>query len=135
MYTLNDLSTEELEYLHSKWTSEITELSDKKNKRETSLNRRLNSQEEDAIELQDIEAERAHAQAMYDTAVAASAPQSQLDRQLVLIDELQQSIDGYSASSAYVSKTGSLLIQLELAVIEQEINLRQASIAAIDALT
>lgn len=134
MIELSELSTEELEYMLSKWTSEKTELEKQKAQRAERLDTRLNVQTEDAAVQATREADLSHAQGVLTALVNAGEAQAMIDEQQAVVDELQAIVDGYGLSSSYISHTDARIIQMDLDELEFSISHRGTRISEIEAL-
>lgn len=134
MTVLSDLTTEELQYLRSKWSSEQTELVKERARKIERLNNRLQSQQADAQAQAQAKEELVHAQAVYDVLVAGNADQALINSQQAVIDGLQAEVGLAGASAAFVSRTDSMQQQMEFDELEFAANKRSEQIAAVDAL-
>lgn len=132
MITYSDLTTEELNYLRSKWDSEETELTKERGRKLTRLNERLSRTAEDAVaktalatELQQMQTVLAELQAGSATAASIAIVQAQ-------VDALQARYDGYGTGTSTVSNTDAMLYQQELDELDALKAIRTTGIAAID---
>ena len=134
MITLNDLTTEELQYVRSKWASEITEIDKEKARKQERLEARLESQGDDAAAKATLQADITHAESVRGVLVANNADAALMAAQDAVIAELQSELDAFGLSSSYVSPTDAILQQMgldELAFASQK---RADRIVEIDAI-
>ena len=134
MITLNDLTAEELQYVRSKWASEITELDKEKARKQERLEAKLDSQGEDAAVQANLEADIAHAESVKGILVANNADAAIIASQDAVIAELQSDLDSYGLSASCVSPTDAILQQMELDVLAFESQKRTDRIVEIDAI-
>tara|TARA_B100000508_G_scaffold140124_1_gene140211 strand:- start:3223 stop:3627 length:405 start_codon:yes stop_codon:yes gene_type:complete len=134
MITLNNLTTEELQYVRSKWASEITELDKEKARKQERLEAKLESQGDDAAIKAGLEADITHAEAVRDLLVASNADAAIIASQNAVIAELQSELNGIGLSSSYVSPTDAILQQMDLDELAYASQRRAARIVEIDAI-
>lgn len=134
MITLNDLTADELQYVRSKWASEITELDKEKARKQERLTSKLESQEDDAAVKATLAADLAHAQSVRDVLIANNADAALIAAQEAVIAEKQAELSSYGLSSSYVSPTDAILQQMDLDELAFAAQKRVERIAEIDAI-
>lgn len=134
MVNLEDLTPAELQYLRSKWASEITEIDKEKARKLDRLEDRLDKQAEEATAEAELEASLTLAQDVLAQLIASGAAQALIDGQQAAVDKLQDEVNSFGLSTSYVSNTDAMLQQMEMDELDQASALRTARIAAIDAL-
>lgn len=132
MVTYADLSTTELEYLRSKWDSEVTELTKERGRKQTRLNDRLNRTAEDAAEKTELENELQEMQTVLTELQNANASSAAIATIQAQVNALQARVDGFGSGTSYVSNTDAMLYQLELDEIDALKTLRTTGLGNIN---
>ncbi len=132
MVNFSDLTTEELNYLRSKWDSEETEMTKEKARKTTRLNDRLSRTAEDAVAKSELETELQDMQAVLTELQNASASAATIATVQGQVDSLQVQVDSFGTSTGHVSNTDAMLYQIELDELDALKALRTSRIADID---
>ena len=132
MITFNDLTTEELTYLRSKWTSEVPELTKERGAKQKRLNDRLSRTAEDAAAKTELETSLQEMQAVLTELQNNGSPAAVVATIQTQVNNLQAEIDSFGSGSTHVSNTDAMLYQLELEELDSIKTLRSNKIAEID---
>lgn len=131
---LSNMSQTDLQATRDQFATEQREIKRDRTIKYERLVSRMQLQATDAAGRTDLEGQLAHAQQVHALLVAASAQQVVLDEQQDVIDALQRQIDGYEASSAFITDPDAQQIQFELDVLDFSITRLDELIAQVDAL-
>lgn len=134
MVTLNDATQTELKYLRSKWDAERIELLEEHSTKQGRLNKRLDTQTEDAVKQAEREAAAAHAQTVLTSLIANGESQAVIDEQQSVVNQLVELASERGLSSTYVSTADALQLEADLAALTFAANYRETKIAEIDLL-
>lgn len=133
MILLEDMTTEELQIMRSKWVGQNADLEKERDRKQKRLESRLESQDDEAGAQADKIANLEHAQSMLALAVSSNAGAAAINRQQALVDSLQEEVDDIGLSTSYVSKTDARQVQMELDELDFAISQRALRITEIDA--
>ncbi len=126
------MTTEDLEYLKKRFSTEVDDIQDDINTRQVRLNNRLQRQAEDAVAQAALQTEISDAQTMLAELQAANASASSIATAQAVVDERQAESTNMTASPSYVSDREAQVIQLEIDVLEQAKTVRNTRIGEID---
>lgn len=131
---LNSLSQADLQATRDLFSAEKREIvRDRKIKYERLLSRR-ESQANAPVAQAQQQTVLDHAQQVYDLLAAASAPQAVLDEQQEVITTTQREVDGFEASSSFITDPDAQEIQFNLDVLDYSVTRLDELIGEIDAL-
>lgn len=134
MIPLTDMTTEDLDYLKKRFSTEVDDIQDDINTRQTRLDNRLARQAQDAVAQAALQTELTDAQTMLAELQAGNASATSIAMAQTVVDERQAESSNLSASPSYISNREAQVIQLEIDVLEQAKVVRNTRIAEIDAV-
>lgn len=134
MKALVDMSTTDLEYLVKKFATEVTEITDQIDERQTRLDKRLQRQADDDAAKAEQEQALQEAQDMLAELQASGASASSITTAENVVADRQALLAGITTSTAYVSDTEAQLIKMQLDELEQGRVLRNNRIAEIETI-
>ncbi len=132
MIPFTDMITEDLEYLKKRFSTEVDDIQDDIDTRQTRLNTRLQRQAQDAVAQTELQTALTAAETMLAELQAANASASSIATAQAVVDERQAESINLTASPSYVSDREAHVIQLEIDVLEQAKVVRNTRIGEID---
>ena len=126
------MSTEDLQYLKRKFSTQVEEIEDEMSRRQTRLNNRLARQQEDATALATLQQELQTAQDTLAALQSHNEAATLIASAQELVNTRQAAVNEHTVSPNHISDREAQLIQMELDEMEQSKVLRNTRIGEID---
>jgi len=134
MISLEDLSSNDLEYLRSKWYTETFDLKGEMARKQLQLSNKLSRLTDRELTKTALESKLGYTEVVLDELVSANAKAKLIRTQQTLVGNLRIKLKEFGSKPGSFSKVDALLMQFELDEMEQECTLLTTKIEKIDIL-